>query len=525
MAQAVGRALTGAGLRVQRPVVVALASAVLSAAVVPPLVEVGGELWSSSSELSLLLDPRLWWLWWRSVLIAGAVTVLSLIVGVPLGVLLEASELRCRRLLLAAHVSVVFVPPFLPALGWFHLFGQQGMLGGELSGALLFSDIGLILILTACFAPIVTVLTVLGVAGVQSSLVDAARLVSGPLRTAAQVLVPCSAPAIVLSAIVVFALAFSELGVPMFLRVDVYPAVVFSRLGGMDFSPGEAALFVLPLVLVAIGVLLTERRFAGARAVAALGSEVGARRPLFPYRARVWVFALFAGGMSLMPFLALGWHAARRGGFGDVQHWLGAAIGNGLGASAWAALVLTPLALVIGLELARGTRIGVCLDALAVLAFILPSSILGIGIILAWSQRATQWLYQTPAILVVGFVARYAAVPIRTFAAVAAQIPASLDDAARGVGVGYLRRLVLMARLAPRGLLAAFSLALVLSLRDLETAIIYYPPGGETLTVRIFTLEANGPEGVISALALVHVAITFAALALTLTPLRRAVRS
>jgi iron(III) transport system permease protein len=508
------------GLRLQRPVIVAFAATVLSAAVLPPLLEVGGELWNASSELSLLFSARLWRLWWRSILLSGAVTGLSLLIGVPLGAVFEAARFPCRRFLLAAHVGVVFVPPFLPTLGWFHLFGQEGVLGGTMTRALLFSDVGLIMILAACFAPIVTVMTVLGIAGVKGSMVDAARLVSGPLRTVVQVLIPCAAPAIMLSAIIVFALAFSELGVPMFLRVDVYPAVVFSRLGGMDFSPGEAAVFVLPLVLAAIGLLIAERRFGGTRAIASLGNEPGSREPLFTSRACFLLIGALAAGMSLAPFLALGWHAAKRGGFSEVHRWLGDAVGSGLGASASAAVVVTPLALIIGLELARRARIGVWLDAVAVLAFILPSSILGVGMILAWNHRSTQWLYQTPAILAVGFVARYAAIGIRTFAAVAAQLPTSLDDAARVAGAGYLGRLALVARLAPRGLLAAFSLSLVFAFRDLETAVLYYPPGGETLTVRIFTLEANGPPGVVSALALVHVAITFAAVGIVLIPFR-----
>jgi len=62
--------------------------------------------------------------------------------------------------------------------------------------------------------------------------------------------------------------------------------------------------------------------------------------------------------------------------------------------------------------------------------------------------------------------------------------------------------------------LGAFALALVFSLRDLETAVLLYPPGGEPLTARIFTLEANGPPGVVSALAILHVLITFGAIGL-----------
>ena len=61
--------------------------------------------------------------------------------------------------------------------------------------------------------------------------------------------------------------------------------------------------------------------------------------------------------------------------------------------------------------------------------------------------------------------------------------------------------------------MAAWLLAAVFCLRDLETAVLYYPPGWEPLTVRIFTLEANGPEAVVAALATLHVVITAVVLA------------
>ncbi|MBZ0120809.1 MAG: hypothetical protein K8H88_27695, partial [Sandaracinaceae bacterium] len=230
------------------------AASILCIAILPPLAHVGGDLLGSTDALALLSESRLWWLLARSVFLSLTVTLLALAVGVPLGVLLARASLPLSRLLFAAHLSVVFLPPFLPALGWFHLFGRQGFFGSELSAGLLFSDAGVVLVLALCFTPIITALTAIGVRGVEPSLEEAARLVGSPLRAATLVLVPCAAPAVVLGAIVVFALAFSELGVPMFLRVDVYPAVVFARLGGMDFAPGEAAIFVLPLIVVALAL-------------------------------------------------------------------------------------------------------------------------------------------------------------------------------------------------------------------------------------------------------------------------------
>lgn len=511
MVATMGGTLRSTWLRREEPLVVAAAATILAIAIVPPLLAVGRELASAQGALSLLGAGRLWWLFLRSVAMGAAITGLALVVGVPLGVLFARATFPLRRLLFAAHVAVLFLPPFLPALGWFHLFGREGLVGGELSTRLLFSDLGVVLVLAGCFTPVVTALTALGVSGVDASLEEAARIAAGPWRAAALVLVPCASPVIALAAIVVFSLAFSELGVPMFLRVDVYPAVVFSRLGGMDFAPGEAAVFVLPLVLVAVALLGLERRLAGRRAIAALGSRRAAREPLFAGRPWIAVIAALAAVISLAPLVVLGLHAVTRGGVSRVGQWLGEAPWNGVRAASLAAVVMTAVALVLGHTLARRGRAGGFIDGVATLAFILPSSILGVGIIAAWNHRATNWVYGSYAVLVVGFVARYSAVAMRTFAGAVSQVPVSLEEAARTVGAGYLRRLLLIGQVARPGLLGAFVLGLVFALRDLETAALFYPPGGEPLTVRIFTLEANGPPAVVSALAVLHVLITFAA--------------
>src|SRR5207244_11384105 len=95
--------------------------------------------------------------------------------------------------------------------------------------------------------------------------------VARPWQVSTRILLPAARPAIALAAIVVFALALSELGVPMFLRVDVFPAAVFARLGGIEYAPGEAFVLVLPLVPIALFLLVLERRFVGARSFSVAG--------------------------------------------------------------------------------------------------------------------------------------------------------------------------------------------------------------------------------------------------------------
>jgi hypothetical protein len=134
----------------------------------------------------------------------------------------------------------VSLPPFLIVLGWYYVWSRSGWLGSETTAAWLFSDAGVIGVLSLAFAPVVVALTALGARGVQASLEEAARVVARPARVLVRILTFAIWPSIALAVVIVFALAFSELGVPMFLRRDVYPAAVSARLGGADFQPTEA---------------------------------------------------------------------------------------------------------------------------------------------------------------------------------------------------------------------------------------------------------------------------------------------
>ena len=114
---------------------------------------------------------------------------------------------------------------------------------------------------------------------------------------------------------------------------------------------------------------------------------------------------------------------------------------------------------------------------------------------------------------------------MRTIAAAVAQGPVEHEQVAAVAGAGFARRLFrIVVPIHRRGLAGAWLLALVFCLRDLETAVLFYPPGREPLPVRIFTLEANGPESVVAALAVVQVALTATIVAAGAALLRRAQR-
>jgi ABC-type Fe3+ transport system permease subunit len=261
---------------------------------------------------ALLGERALWMLFFRSTLIALSVASFSVLIGVPLGVLLGRFNVHARVACLIVHAFPLFLPPFLLALGSFHLFGAGGFFTSQVGAAGLFSTGGAVTLLTLAFTPIVTALTALALQGVDPALEEAARVVAHPASVAARILVPIAAPSIALAALIVFTLAFSELGVPMFLRVPTYPAVIFSRLGGAQYVPGEAFVLALPLLIVSVGVVLVERWIVGKRPFAILG----VRRSTAPMdlgepRLAASLFAWTVAALGLLPMVALlarAWH-------------------------------------------------------------------------------------------------------------------------------------------------------------------------------------------------------------------------
>ncbi len=503
------------------PAVAALAVAALAGL---PLALLAGNLVLGEGVASVLGHASTWKLLGRSLALAAAVTAGSLALGAPLGVLCGRTDLPGRRTVWLLHAFPMLLPPFLIVLGAFHLLGRQGILGGETTAHLLFSDLGLGAVLVLVFAPVVTTLVAVAAQGVDPSLEEAGRVVARPLTVLFRIVLPATRPALALGAILVFSLAFAELGVPLFLRREVYPAAVFARLGGVGFAPGEAMALSLPLAPLALALVLLERRWCGRRSFAVLGLRGGerAKLPLGRWRAPAGAAGLVVAALAVAPLATLFGRAAAGGGFAALAGWLGDSVWNSVAAGLATAALTTALGVVVGYELVRGGRLGAVLDGLLLFTFLLPAAVLGVGLIAAWNRPAVAGVYGSMAILVLAASARYGVVAVRGCAVAFGQSSPRLVEAARVHGVGYLRRLLrLVVPAHRRGVAAAFLLTFVFVMRDLETAVILYPPGGEPLTVRIFTLEANGPEPVVAALATLHVALTAAAVALGWRLLRR----
>ncbi len=451
-----------------------------------------------------------WLLLLRSIRLALGATALALALGLPLALFFASIRCRARPLLLLAHLFPLFLPPFLMALGWYHLLGPHELGRGRSLFAPLASEWGFVVMVGLTYMPAATGLTLLGLLGVDRGLEDAALVDVGPWRTVTRVLLPLARPAVTLAGLVIFALSLSELGVASFLRITTYQSLVMAQVGGVAFVPAEALGLLLPMILLGLALLGLERRAIGRRSFASLGTSLGGRRTydLGRWRLPVTILAWAAALAPSLPLLGLAW----RSGWSGVQlgwNWMGPTLVNTLEASFWTACLASALGLVAGWGLARGGRLAGLVDALSFLGFLVPGMVLGVGIVALWNHQATQFVYGSTLVLVLGLASRSMILASRAMAVAVSHSPVSPEEAALCLDGSYLRllgRVVLPAN--ARWLVAGWILGMVFAMRELSAVVVFYPPGGDTLPLRIFTLEANGPPRAVAGLSLIHVAAT-----------------
>ncbi|MCK5688016.1 iron ABC transporter permease, partial [Myxococcota bacterium] len=149
------------------------------------------------------------------------------------------------------------------------------------------------------------------------------------------------------------------------------------------------------------------------------------------------------------------------------------------------------------------------LDSLTLFVFAIPSTVIGIGLISLWNTPWTMFIYATPLIIIVGYLAKYTVLTSRITLVRLSQLPPSMEEAAQLAGAGWFRIMTqITAPLARRSILGAAIVGYIFSLRDTGITMLVYPPGYETLPVRIFTLMANGSAELIAALCVLMMIAT-----------------
>lgn len=465
----------------------------------------------------LFSSGRAWSLAGHSLALSSITTLLTIVIGIPVGILLGKSDLPFRRLLLLTFTVPLVIPPYVLAVCWFNILGRGSLadrwLGSTLAAQAsdwLFGLGGCVLVLATTLLPIVVLITVAQLGSVEASHEEAARLASGWPRVLWNITLPLIAPGLSLAAVIVFLLSLGEFGVPIFLRFEVFPVESFTQFSAFyNFDAATAA--ALPLGLVTFVVLFFEARLLRSRSYALRSGSDATRSSIIELGSWKTPFLILLGILALvlvvLPFSVLVVRSMAPGAFTEAMNRAGESLFRSILYATVGATALLITGFLCGyLIQRRALPFWRNLDLLTIFLFALPGPVMAVGLISLWNHKLTSFVYATPLILLLGYLAQYTALTSRMASSFLAHIPHSMEEAAQVAGAHWGRRLVgIVVPLVRRGLVAAWLVGYVFCLRDTGMTMLVYPAGHDTLPVRTFTLMANGSAELIAALSILMV--------------------
>jgi ABC-type Fe3+ transport system permease subunit/DNA-binding beta-propeller fold protein YncE len=458
-----------------------------------------------------------WLLLKNSVMVGVGATLLALAFGLMAALFMAGLPARLRNAFLALAIIALALPPFLVTNCWLDLLGAAGVWRSWLPFNIL-SLSGAMWILSLLFWPIPLLVVWSAWRRLEPAQLEADPLVGG-WALMRVLLLPLCRTALLQSSVLTVVLALNNFAVPSILQVKVLPAEMWIR-----FTTAFDSLGVLrmswPLILGPLALLawLARREIPWPHLQATVSAKAF-RRQLGP----TWFYGCGAGTILLCAItvgLPIWQLASARRTWTELSGALAAsqnAIWNSFWFAAASATIILGVSLIFATRRFRASSSGSfnLFGSLLWLPFLLPGVLLGIALIAVFNRSWSLLFYQSAGIVLLAFVVRYLALGWNTVVHATQTLDQDLLDVARleGATRWQMLRHVQWPQIRVQ-VLAVWYIVFLLCLWDVESMILVYPPGGETIALRIFNLLHYGHNAQVNALCLALLAVAVLPLAL-----------
>ena len=149
------------------------------------------------------------------------------------------------------------------------------------------------------------------------------------------------------------------------------------------------------------------------------------------------------------------------------------------------------------------------INLILLITFAVPSTVLGLGLIKFFNTPALSFIYSGFWIIIIGYTGRFIFITEKIIANSIKQVPRSLEESASIMGAGFFSRTgKIMIPIISGGIFSAFIISFIFCLGELGTTILVYPPGTSVMPVKVYTITANAPQSLTSAMSLIVLSIT-----------------
>jgi iron(III) transport system permease protein len=495
--------------------------------------------------IALVADPTLLRAYMLAIGMSLGVGVLACVVATPMAWLVARTDLPGRRTIRMLVTASFVTPPFLGAIAYEILAApNSGLINilyrnifGLAPGTSLvniYTFTGLIFAI-ACFTfPYVFTLVANALDKVPSDLEDASSILGGKsMTTLRKVTIPLVLPAMLAGTLIAILQALTMFGSPAILALPAGFHVITTKIWSLfQFPPrlGLAAAAALPLLIITVILLRSQKAILGRKGYTVLGGKSGTPRivELGPWKwpAIAFVFSI----LSLTIFLPYGAiiKTAFVGTASDplnldtftLRHWrfvlfdfsaTKLALRNTFFLGIVTATIVTAMALVISYLVTRRSVAGAgFLGVLATAPVAIPGIVLGVGLFLSYANPTFQ-LYGTLWILLIAFMTIELPAGYQQMSSSFAGIHPELEDAGRIMGASRLRALWdITAPLLRTSVVAAWCFVFVGTIRELSATILLTTSNTKLVSVIIYDLNESGDLGAICVLGIILLLASFA---------------
>ena len=462
--------------------------------------------------LALSADPAVWQRLWatripelliNTVSLAGAVAVLTLLLGVSTAWMVTRFDFRGRRLWEIALVLPLAMPTYVLAYVYNYLLGFGGPvehLWQTVAGphARIFSPQsfwGATLVMALDTFPFVYLLTRSALLSLNLSFEEVARTCGAShLQTMWRVTLPLLRPSIVAGVALVILYVVSDFGAVSLLRYQTLTYAVFQQMTGRSDNQAASILSIL-LVVLALVFLLAERWF---RHKSRFYQTTGRYRA--PQRVRcgwlktagftAYLAAIVGAAFGIPAYLLTQWSLSP-----EAQAILDARFFGFVWNSASLSALAATAGVLVGLPLAylasrKPTWLNVgCLQA-AYAGYVLPGPVAALAVLVLF-LKVMPFFYGTAIVLIVAYVLHFLPAGLQSLEPALQHITPNLEEAARTLGLGVQetwRRVTLP--LIRNGFIVAWVLIFLQTMKELPATLLLRPVGFDTLAIRVW-LEAS----------------------------------
>lgn len=496
--------------------------------------------WTVNAYVQALSRPRHLQALLNSLYLGGAVTAVSLAIGVPLALAVSRTDMPGRGFTHMSVLAAFVMPNFLGAIAWILLAGPNagwmnrawnGLLGTETGPFNVFSFWGLAFVIALYVYPLIYVFTKSALDLVSTEMEDAAAIHgAGKFRTLTRVTLPLVLPSIVGAGILIFLETIALYGTPALLAIPAGINLATIQIVSFFEYPlrvEQAAAFSMPILLLTVVMLFMQRRLLARKGFVSVSGKGGERRP---FEIGVWKwpllgFSLLVSLLTVILPLAILISASfskawGRGlspdnltlaNFHDIlfqQLTVRSALINTVTYSAATAFICVIVGLCVAYAVQRRiTPLPNLVQFLALAPIAVPGLILAIGLYAAYASPPFS-LYGTGALIVVAFTTRFLPIAVTACGAAVRSLNPELEEAVRVLGgnrLTVLRKVVVP--LLIKTLVGAFVLVFVICTKELSTAVFLTGPASRVVSVLTLDLSEQGNYESLAAMGVVLVVI------------------